>query len=552
MDGPNALQESRGLEHIFQLAEKLLKAKRIYHRNSSTLRGFLARFTQELSRYLELHGVLAVRVTKAAFIADEHPVYEKEPGEDSLPFLLYIEGIRELRILDGVDQREITRFFDILLNSRKADHLEDDLTTLLWEADLSHLTYLAAEDYGEELTAEDRRLLESLRQRYLAEKLPDHVLDSPSAHALHQLLEGLNGGPQTVIGLSDDERDRLRHEAADLGGSQDQRRMFEILLSILPEQRADEAKEVAEVLGRAFRSVLGLGDLETASSLLDLARQAIQWNPRLDEVLEPFHAAAFDMHAAAELAEAINRDGRIFRRELTDFFLGLPENKLGFLCSVMRRTRDPSRLSEALQASVKRHREPEQLLRELASGNEAFLRQIIRILLSVPVPGREGALRRLHSHPSPAVRSDALATYARIAGDAAAASIAAALEDSDATVRQNALDLISTRPRAAYLEPIEHRIHRRDFATRPYEEKRSLFEALVRVAGEESLEELRPFLGGLRHLPTANNISTRLAAIRALGLFDSACALDLLIKHSRSMTPEIRDAAQDLLRDKGL
>ncbi len=553
MDMHNALQESSQLGEIFQLAEKLLKAKRIYHRNSTTLRSFLGRFTQELRRFLALHEVLAVRVTKAAFLAEDQPVYEKEPGEDSLPFLLYIEGVRELRVLDGVDEQEVSRFFELLLDGRKADHLEDDLITLLWEANLTHFTYLAAEDYGEELNAEDRRLLEALRQRYLVAELPDHILDSEAASALHLFLSHCEDGESSPLdGVASERLESLRQEAATLGGSRDQRRLFEILLSILLDQDTDQRRALAEVLGRAFRTVLGLGDLVTAGDLLTIAERATEWDPRLRDALVPFHQAAFDGHAAAELAEALNRDGRIFRRELTDFFLGLPDLRLGFLCAVMRRTRDPARLSEALQSFLKRHREPEQLLRELNAGGESFLRQLVRVLLEVPIPGREGALRRLLAHPAPGIRSDALATYAQIAGDAAAASIAAALEDADHTVRQAALDLISSRPRAAYLEPIEHRIHRRDFASRPYEEKHSLFEALVRVAGDEALGELRHFLGGLRHLPTANNTSTRLAAIRALGLLDSAAVLDQLIKHSRSLTPEVRDAAQDILQDKGL
>ena len=57
---------------------------------------------------------------------------EGSRGSDSLPWLFYKDGVRELRFLRGFEAEELDKLLGIMQRVRKASPDEDDLLTLLW------------------------------------------------------------------------------------------------------------------------------------------------------------------------------------------------------------------------------------------------------------------------------------------------------------------------------------------------------------------------------------------------------------------------------------
>ncbi|MCY7379045.1 MAG: hypothetical protein LH467_06860, partial [Gemmatimonadaceae bacterium] len=66
---------------------------------------------------------------------------ENTKGSDSLPWLFYKDGVRELHFVRGFDTEELGKLLDILQRVRKASPDEDDLLTLLWQGDFTYLRY---------------------------------------------------------------------------------------------------------------------------------------------------------------------------------------------------------------------------------------------------------------------------------------------------------------------------------------------------------------------------------------------------------------------------
>jgi len=66
---------------------------------------------------------------------------ESSRGSDSLPWLFYKDGVRELRLLRGFEAEELDKLLGIMQRVRKASPDEDDLLTLLWEGDFVFLRY---------------------------------------------------------------------------------------------------------------------------------------------------------------------------------------------------------------------------------------------------------------------------------------------------------------------------------------------------------------------------------------------------------------------------
>src|SRR6185436_13358253 len=68
-------------------------------------------------------------------------MHEPEKASDSLPWILYKDGIRELRFMRGFEQDELVPLLEIIRRVRLAGPEQDDLLTLLWEHELVHLRY---------------------------------------------------------------------------------------------------------------------------------------------------------------------------------------------------------------------------------------------------------------------------------------------------------------------------------------------------------------------------------------------------------------------------
>src|SRR5690606_36253984 len=62
-------------------------------------------------------------------------------GGDALAWMLYKDGMRELTVLPGFQDRELVPFLETLHQVRRAMPDGDDLVTLLWEHDLQHVRY---------------------------------------------------------------------------------------------------------------------------------------------------------------------------------------------------------------------------------------------------------------------------------------------------------------------------------------------------------------------------------------------------------------------------
>ena len=64
---------------------------------------------------------------------------EQERTSDNIAWLLYKDGIRELKMLKGFEGEELGTFFDLLQRVRKATDDDDDLLTLMWEREFATL-----------------------------------------------------------------------------------------------------------------------------------------------------------------------------------------------------------------------------------------------------------------------------------------------------------------------------------------------------------------------------------------------------------------------------
>ena len=137
---------------------RTLKTCRLYDANNPTVVRFREELGTALTAQVDEHGPLALRFTGSEVFWGEHLLYEARSREDNLAAPFFRDGVRTLTFADGIEPDEVSNFLDQVLRVTARGAGEEDLVTLLWDAQLVHvdMTYVSAQaDGDEEQTRQD-------------------------------------------------------------------------------------------------------------------------------------------------------------------------------------------------------------------------------------------------------------------------------------------------------------------------------------------------------------------------------------------------------------
>lgn len=143
-----------GKEEIASAAEtlqallKTSKAFRLYSSNNPLLRKFIDESAAKTTDHLHRFGKYQLDVDQFEISYGGKKIHENRDPKESVAFRMYSDGIRSILFTEGIGSEEICAFLDIVGQDRPAD-TDDDIVTLLWMKDLSHVSYLLAEDFLE-------------------------------------------------------------------------------------------------------------------------------------------------------------------------------------------------------------------------------------------------------------------------------------------------------------------------------------------------------------------------------------------------------------------
>lgn len=97
------------------------------------------------------HTAVYWNVTEKGFNAGGNSVWQPEGGLARVPAQLFADGVRLLALLPGLEHSELARLVEILTyDAAAATTGEDDLVTLLWQAELPHVMHHAVGPFVDE------------------------------------------------------------------------------------------------------------------------------------------------------------------------------------------------------------------------------------------------------------------------------------------------------------------------------------------------------------------------------------------------------------------
>lgn len=563
-----AAQEAAGW---FRMLARGLRTFRLYRQDNPVVRQIRDQLADGLSEQLSRHGGWTLRFTPSRVYLEEEVIVKPaaaKPGEDvirsgadDLPFLFYRDGIRRIRMLPGIPRGEIEAFFEALRQSGAGRDSQDDLVTLVWQANLTHMRL-------EAVPLEQTIYLHSHRTRKRRKEQTDGqgYAWTPSGSEIHAEL-GQVAGAQ---GLHKDTFDdwELPWRVPDV------REAYERLQPLMDEHRVrfatawerERSADWTDTAPAAFRQILKLDSSEEMRHAL--SHSVVTW------VAGALNRAAWkEAQVALSALREIDPDGSRSNDELALMISGLDgrdlterldaseaEEHARFAAITVALGRPALPVVTAVLGHSNRMRvraaaslalsylagdDVEMVAPLVADSRWHVVRNAVFVLGQLSGPRVVELLQSAAAHPDPRVRKQVVISLGAVPQADRRPILLAQLDTTDASLLAATLAILTRERDPEVATALLDRIQALDFENRPEEYQRALFLALGEVADDDSVPALEALLnkGGW----FARRTLERYGAARTLARIGSEKALAALEAGLRSRSEAVRAASLDAL-----
>lgn len=476
---------------------------------------------------------------------------EPDKTTDALPWVLYKDGIRELRLLKDVEQQEFVGLIDVISRVRKSVTNDDDLLTLLWEKEFNFIRYRYIDvmvDGMEPLEASD----DAARERLVD---PSQVQEAPREEVLPSGVVSIDDFNTTLYFLEEREIEYLRESIQREYAAELRSNVVAILLDTY-EQQVDATirEEICGVLDILLVNLLTSGRLGAVAMLLHevgvTAGRARDLMPAQRERLLQLADRLSEPDALTQLLQSIDeRVEEVGQEELNALFEQLRVQALGTILQWLGRVQHVRVRGQLEQAAAR-----------LASAHTNELVQLIgspERAVSVEAMRRSGAMRasaavpalgRSLSSPDAELRLVAVQALAEIASPGALQYLERMLDDPVRDVRVAAARSFAARVHRPALTRLEAMIKERRIEGADLTEKRAVFEAYGAMCGEAGVGMLDGLLNGKSLFGKREDPELRACAALALARVASRPAITALQKAANDKEVIVRNEVNRALR----
>jgi hypothetical protein len=569
---PALSREAAIAEEAARALFKAQRAQQLYHANSPSRGAAVELARAQLCKAWEVADPLVFSVRRQALLFNDEPVLvESAMAGDGLAWLLYREGIREIRFLKGFEQAELEVLLDIFGRARVATINEDDLVTMLWLANLTFFSYRHVEvvlsPTGEppppdattdEEDADESAVIFGVRGGSGGVRTMPAAVDEEVAAFLDR-------SPSIVIQPEDDQRPVL--DAADLAylerelardyGAGFRQTMLETLLEIV-EMEVDEASrlEAIAALDELLLEVLGAGDYAMAAAVLAEAEQLMGGMDLEATALEALGRLAGRLSTPGVLKPLLQRvadankapTGEVLDQLLAEVRPETLPLLAGWLGAVgVSPVRGPVERAALRVAEV----QPGALAESLGATDDMVLAGAIALAAQRPSAALVPALCALARHRDPALRLPALGILGGFDAPPVREVLLAACVDPVRDIRIAAYRQVRGRRLQEAREVLQQVVAAGGYATQDFNERVVLFEALGTVADSGTVALLDRLLNARGLMGPKEPSDVRACAARGLARAASAAAREALERADGGRDPLVQRAIRLALDGEG-
>ena len=548
---------------LFVTLGKAFRAYQLYDENNPVRHRFLESLKSEFQHLWTELDRLVVTVDEDHIYLHGQEVYSSESRADSLAFLFFKDGVRELSFFPGMEQVELEAFLGVLQRARQLVPEGDDLLTVLWEADLRYFQYQYVDMLAEGVSlpeagegnsqAEMQAVLEAEEdEAETAEETADGEAARPPPPTVRQ--DDFN---PTLYALDTGEMEELRKE---LKKERERDTRADVLAALFdrleePENR-ERQSEILQILQTLLPSFMSHGGLPAAMRVIQELRRLETSEGTFDEQRVVESTKIIDDVSAPETIEELIRalyDGTI-RATPSQLKAFLQQLRGGALSPLLHASETVEHrelravLREAVQGIAGQHKGT--VVRLLGEADSVVAAGAARLAGDMQIAEAGPELAKLLAHTAKGVRLAAIEAAVSLKASTAAGALQKSLSDAEPEVRiaaARALSALQYGPAASALAEIVkgRRIRQADIS-----EKVAMFEAYGMTAGEGGVALLSGLLNDKGFLGKREPTEMRAAAALGLGRVDAPAARAELEKAAHDEDPVVRSNVNRALREE--
>jgi len=508
----------RAAGEIVQEIVRVFKTRRLYAPDHPKRKEVEGESIDLIRNLVDEVGTISLSISEKALSVEEEPVYRQEVGRESIAFLMFREGLRELILHPGIGEDEITGLLDEVAVSASVLEEEDgekDLLARLWERDFIHLRYyfvetLAEEEWvppveeeDEEEEDDDRGPIElSEEDRSAAERL--------------SVLEKFDSA---LYILDDEDMATLQAELESERGAVLVRQAVTLMRELLWNPVRDDLSIVMGAVRDVQRSLVESGDFDEIRDLHEVFSPLLESDAATSLIRERFD----ELRAEATSEETLSRLGRdleagnVSDESAAEYYGTFGR---GDLTRVLRGAGDVKRLCQrpaiagALLALI---REDPHALGEALRGDGTTASQAAHLASMATDPRLLDALGEALGSDLAEVRREALVALKAFGSGRALEHVSRSVEDPDPAIRLYALRHLVTHRYEPALPRVRAILEESDLEERSLAERRLLFEAYGALGGEDVVDDLARHLRrrGLFRKPDPETVACVLVGLGA-------------------------------------
>jgi hypothetical protein len=569
----------RWVSDIFNQFMKTVKAKLVYPASSRLPAQFGEELFTAMTSLLDEIDEISFRIEADAILFHDNEVYRARDKSDNFAHPFFRDGVINFSFKKGITAEELDEFVDVSARMMRSALIDDDLTTLLWEAGFEHISYelmddfidIEAIEYGTDklktgkspskddmsqlfqneidinLTEEDFDL-ESEKNKAAAGPKPYSNAEEKVADFVRNVLTFTEEEKAAIAeNLKADEYFVPQKYAIDV--------CFEILGQETDNAGYDETLNlIAKVNGDFIRS----GDFKTAASILERAIELREVLKNLNDPKKERINSLIESLAGSEkiriLVDTLNKANDINYTEVSDYLKMLPWQAVDHLVWALGELDHyPARraVCQALEVIAVDH--VELLGKGTDSPRWYVVRNVVSLLGKIKNPRALNFLKRTIRHPDIRVRKETVLSAASIDSDEAADFLIAALNDADEKVQTMALNVLVSKNVERAFEAINRIVSDKNFKNRSPEQIREILEGYAILGKQRAFEPLKNIIKQRTFLASEKEKRLKNYAVRALSHVPTRGAINMLDKISQSKNKTLADSARRAIirRKKG-
>ena len=538
---------------------KTVKAFRFYPPDNPTLKGFRDQLVRKFQFFLNKYQVFIIQVGEYDLSYKEKIIYENRDIKASLAFLLFKDGLRELRFTKGLEEWEVQALIDIVRGGDNVNQLEDDAVTLMWERDFIHISYLATDEFLEEIPVVIPDNVDQFRKKLVFKPLVPHVemdmmdeepedgvsLEEYLSRTIEEKVSLVAN--RSVYFLTPNEVEGLRREVEAEIDPAFVLNVLDLLFEILALERDPEPyQDTTHVILKILDAFLTLGEFQRATDLLKRVYIILKTYELKDwqiGVIRKLIVEAGEEKRIERIGKLIEEEAGVRLEDAHGYLILLQKNAIPPLIQLLGKLKTSKTRRMVCDGLAEIGKNAIDLFVPFIDDRRWYLvRNIVYILGRM---GREQAfpyLQKTFHHEEVRVRRETVQAFGLIGGPKAIGFLVRALTDGDVRIRSMAAINLGKIGKTAGLIPLLEVVQSKEFQKNDPAEIKAFFDAIGMIGSNEALPVLRQLLEKKGWFGRGKVDEVRIGAARALAMIGTPDAKAVIESGRQSKDEAIREA----------